>query len=127
MNFIIRIYSFLFLLPLTLFFFAIGSFAYIDGRKELTFDMLPWSEANIRMWIFGLSLFGLISILLAAKHMLRVFYAMYGVIVLSLVFYAVFLSRYVFDGTTGFYWGLGLCGGALLAAWGAILHSRKQF
>ena len=102
-----------------------GSFAYLEGRKELTIDMLPWSEANVRVWIFTLGLFGLLSILLALRMKARVLYAMYGVIVFGLAMYAVFLSRHTFDGMEDFRWGLGFCAGALGAALGAIVHARK--
>lgn len=125
MNFILRAYSFVFLVPLSLFFFAMGCFAYLEGGKELTIEMLPWAEANVRAWILTLSVFGLISIWLAARKTARVLYAMYGAIVFCLAAYAVFLSRYQFDGLSEFYWGLAFVAGAFGAMMGAIVHARK--
>ncbi len=125
MNFILRAYSFLFLLPLTLFLFAMGVFAYLEGRKELTIDLLPWAEADVRMWLVVLGGFGLLSILLALLKKARVLYALHGVLVFCLSAYAVFLSKHRFDGETDFYWGLAFVAGALGAMLGAMVHAKK--
>ena len=125
MNFILRAYSFLFLLPVTLLMFAIGAFAYLDGRKELSIDILPWPEANIRMWLLTLGIFGLLAILLALRKTARALYALHGLIIFGLSFYAVFLSRHVFDGVEDFRWAMAFCAGAFGAAMGALVHARK--
>lgn len=125
MNFILRAYSFLFLLPPTLLLFAMGAFAYLEGRKELTIDMLPWAEADVRMWLVLIGGFGLLSMLLALRKQARVLFAIHGVIAFCLAVYAVFLSRHRFDGETDFYWGLAFVAGALGAMLGAMVHARK--
>lgn len=125
MNFILRAYSFLFLLPPTLLLFAVGAFAYLEGRKELTIDMLPWAEGNVRMWLVLIGGFGLLSILLALRKKARVLFAIHGVIFFCLSVYAVFLSRHTFDGETDFYWGLAFVAGALGAMLGAMVNARK--
>ncbi|MBL8219574.1 MAG: hypothetical protein JNL62_10110 [Bryobacterales bacterium] len=125
MNFILRAYSFLFLLPPTLLLFAMGAFAYLEGRKELTIDMLPWAEADVRMWLVLIGGFGLLSMLLALRKKARVLFAIHGVIAFVLSIYAVFLSRHRFDGETDFFWGLAFVAGALGAMLGAMVHARK--
>lgn len=125
MNFILRAYSFLFLLPPTLLLFAMGAFAYLEGRKELTIDMLPWAEADVRMWLVLIGGFGLLSMLLALRKKARVLFAIHGVIAFVLSVYAVFLSRHRFDGETDFYWGLAFVAGALGAMLGAMVHARE--
>ena len=125
MNFILRAYSFLFLLPLTLLGFAVGAFAYMEGRKELTIDLLPWSEDSVRMWLLTLGIFGLLSILLALAKKARLLYAIYAVIVFGLSVYAVFLSKHVYDGMDEFQWALAFVAGAFGAMMGALVHARK--
>lgn len=125
MNFILRAYSFVFLLPPTLLLFAMGSFAYLEGRKELSIDMLPWAEADVRMWLVLTGGFGLLSIVLALLKKARVLYAIYAVLAFVLAVYAVFLSRHRFDGESDFYWGLAFVAGALGAMLGAMVHARK--
>ncbi|HUQ90312.1 MAG TPA: hypothetical protein VM120_01445 [Bryobacteraceae bacterium] len=120
---ILRIFSFLFFLPLTLFFLGIGAFALAERAYNLNFPMLPWTGRELTWWIFGLSLAGLFSILLALAKRVRPLYAVYAIVVFGLAVYAVFLSGHRFDGINEFGWGLGFCLAALLAAWGAIAHA----
>jgi hypothetical protein len=87
--------------------------------------MLPWTGSSLTWWVFGLSLFGVISILLALRKKARVLYALYALIVFGLTANAIFRSGYRFDGPSDFYWALAFCGASLIAAAGAIIHARK--
>lgn len=125
MNFILRAYSFLFLVPLTLFFFAVGAFAMLQGVVNLNLDMLPWTGASLNGWILGLSVMGLLSILLALAKKARILYVLYAFAVFGLAVNAVFLSGHRFDGVADFRWGLAFIAGALGAALGSAVHARK--
>src|SRR5215510_9113577 len=122
---LLRLVSYLFHLPIALFFFALGCFALLQG-VDLNLDMLPWSGSRLTWWIFGLSLFGLLSLALAILRKVRFLFGIYSLIVFGLVVYGVFLSRYRFDGSAGFRNGILLCLLALVAALGAILPSRRE-
>lgn len=125
MNFLLRVFSFLFLVPLTLFFLAVGAFALTQGVFNMSLDMLPWTGASLTWWVFGLSLTGAISILLALRKKFRLLYALYALGVFVLAVNAVFRSGYRFDGPSDFYWGLAFCGATLIAAAGAVVHARR--
>jgi len=124
-NFILRLFSFLFLVPLTLFFLAVGAFAVTQGVFNMNLEMLPWTGSSLTWWVFGLSLTGAIAILLALRKKVRVLYALYALVVFGLSLNAVFRSGYRFDGPTDFYWALAFCGAALIAAAGAMVHARR--
>jgi hypothetical protein len=124
-NLLLRVFSFLFLTPLTLFFLAMGAFALMQGVYNLNLDMLPWTGASLTWWVFGLSVYGLLSILLALRKKFRLLYALWALAVFVLTVNAVFLSGYRFYGPSEFYWAVGFCGVSLIAAAGAIMHARR--
>ncbi|MCC6344887.1 MAG: hypothetical protein IT166_21985 [Bryobacterales bacterium] len=125
MNFLLRAFSFLFHLPLTLFFLGLGSFALLEGAYDLNLP-LPWSGPSLTFWIFGLSLAGLISIYLALRKKARFLFVLYALTVLGLAIYWVFFSTYRFDGAAAFRCALAFVAAALVAALGAISHARRS-
>jgi len=125
-NILLRAYSFLFLLPITLFFLAIGSFSVIEGTYDLNLDMLPWSGPSLTYWILGLSLFGLLSMVLALRKSARLLFVLFALAVFVLAMYATFLSPHRFDGFGAFQWALAFCAGALGAFFGALMHAFRR-
>jgi apolipoprotein N-acyltransferase len=125
-NFLLRAFSFLFHLPLTLFFLGLGSFALLEGAYDLNLPMLPWSGRSLTFWIFGLSLAGLFSIYLALRKKARMLYVLYALTVFGLAIYWVFFSTYRFDGAPEFRWALVFVAAALVAALGAMSHARHS-
>lgn len=124
MNFLLRVFSFVFLVPLTLFFLAVSGFSMMQGMA-INLEFLPWTGDSLTTWVFLISLAGMLSILLALRKKARVLYAIYAIAFLGLALNGVFRSGYRFDGPTDFYWAVAFCGAALIAAAGAIIHARR--
>ncbi|MCX6625629.1 MAG: hypothetical protein NTY38_32120 [Acidobacteria bacterium] len=93
---------------------------------NLNLDMLPWSSGTAATWLLGLSLLGIISIVLALKGVLRILFVVWSAVVVVLMVRGFFFSPYVFDGATDFRNALLLTFGALLALAGAWLAFRRQ-
>ncbi|MGP8246123.1 MAG: hypothetical protein ACLQVN_16585 [Bryobacteraceae bacterium] len=102
---LVRIFSYLFHLVLTLFLLVVASLAMTSPTVFLRLDMLPWTGTALVHWVFFGSLFGLLSVLLAVAGKLRWLFLVWTLAVL------VFLAKgYVFSGYRF------TSGGAVLAA-----------
>jgi hypothetical protein len=124
-NWILRAFAFLFHLPVALFLFGLGLFAWID-EAELQLTMLPWTGKELTYWILWLGAGGVLFWGLALRKRLRALFAVYALGIWALTIYAVFFSRHVFDGASEFKWALGLNATASLAALGAVLHAIRK-
>jgi hypothetical protein len=93
---IVRFLSYLFHTLLALFLFAISALAWATGAGSLHLDMLPWTGSTLTYVLFFGSLFGLLTILLALKGMLRLLFFLWSLAVTVLLVKGYFFSGYHF-------------------------------
>jgi hypothetical protein len=122
---LVRIFSYLFHLVLTLFLLAVSALAMASSTVSLRLDILPWSGPALVRWLLVGSLVGLASVVLAMAGKLR------GLFLLWALAVPVFLVKgYIFGGyrftASGVGLGLGLLGASLLAFAGACLQWPKR-
>jgi hypothetical protein len=122
---LLRIFSYLFHLILSGFLLGITSLALLGGQHNLQLGMLPWTDEELTWWLFGLSLFGLLSLILAVLGRLRILFVMWAIVALVLIVKGYFLSPYTFDGPEEFRFAALLTGGALLAFFGSLTQFRR--
>lgn len=121
---LLRLYAFLFHLPLALFFLGVSLVAAISGLHNLRFDMLPWTGKELTYSILAISLTGLLFMLLAARGKLKPLFAVYALYVFGQTVYGVFLSRYWIGSEEDMRWALAFTLGAFGAVMGALVHAR---
>jgi len=120
-----RFLSYLFHTLLALFLFAVSGFAMASGARSLHLDMLPWTGSTLTYVLFCGSLFGLVTILLALKGMLRPLFFLWSLAVTVLLVKGYFLSGYHFaagEVRTALY----LLAASILALFGAWFQMRRR-
>ena len=68
---ILRAYSYTFEFLLALFLFLVSVITIASGVHNLALGMLPWTGAALTRWVFGLSLLGMATVVLAIVGTLR--------------------------------------------------------
>ncbi|MCW5966336.1 MAG: hypothetical protein KIT83_20030 [Bryobacterales bacterium] len=124
-SFLIRIYSLLFHLLLSLFLLALAIVGYSSSGAGLTLGMAPWSGNELVGSLFALGLGGLLFVILAFKGAQRFLYMIWTLVMLYLLVNGYFLTSYRFSGPGEFEFALYLALGALLAFLGGVLLLRK--
>ena len=122
---LMRVFSYLFHLLLTLFLLAISIVALSSGQT-LQLEMLPWQGQTLTWWLFGAALAGLLSVILAICRKWRPLFFLWSVAVLALMARGFFFSHYYFAGPPEFHGALYLTAGALIAALGAWFQLRRE-
>jgi hypothetical protein len=90
---ILRLFSYVFHIVLTLFLIAVSALALASGSPTLQLRMLPWSGTTLIYVLFFACLFGLATVILAIIGRVRFLFFLWSVAV------AVFLLKgYVFSG-----------------------------
>lgn len=115
---LLRLYSYLFHLILSLFFVGIAIVASLSG-KPLTLKMLPWAGAALNHWVLGLGLAGLLCTVLAVTGIFRWIFPLWTLLVFALMLRGFFLTSYDFGGASEFRGAAWLTFGAF----GAFLSS----
>jgi hypothetical protein len=92
-----RIFSYVYHGLLALFLLAISSLALVGGTHTIHIDFLPWQGASLTYWLFFSALFGLITIVLAVKGILRGLFFLWSLVILVVLVKGFFLSPHVFE------------------------------
>ncbi len=119
-----RVYSYLYHLLLALFLLGIAVVAIESHTLHL--NMLPWKGRTLICWLLGVSLFGLLSIVLAWLNKLRFLFLLYSLGVFGMMLRGYFLGGYAFSGKDEFRFAICLTVGALFAIAGAWSQFRKK-
>ena len=122
---LMRFLSYLFHTLLALFLFAVSGFAMASGARSLHLDMLPWTGSTLTYVLFFGSLFGLVTVVLALKGMLRPLFFLWSLAVTVLLVKGYFLSGYHFAAgeiRTALY----LLVASILALFGAWFQMRRR-
>jgi len=120
---IVKAFSYLFHLVLVAFLTGISVVALSSGL-QLQLEMLPWQPSRLAVWLLGLSVVGIATILLALAGKIRVLFLLWSLAVVAGMIRGFFLSPYRFTGPLSLRWALGLTLAALLAFVGAWLQFR---
>lgn len=127
LSFLLRLFSYLFHLALTLFFLGVSVVTALSGLHNLSFPMLPWQGESLTWWLLGLSVFGLASLLLAVSGRFRHLFPLWCLFVLGIMAWGMFLSpAYSFPSPGAFQRGLWLTIGALIAFLASLTLWRPE-
>jgi hypothetical protein len=123
---ILRLYSYLYHVVLSLLLLGISGIAIASDVHTLNLPMLPWKGDELIHWVFYGSIAGLISIILAVTGIFRYLFPIWTLIVFVLMVRGFLISPYTFTGIDQFYLILALIAGALLAFIGSLTPFRKK-
>lgn len=92
-----RYYSYLFHGLLALFLAGVSGVALMGSPRSLHLDMLPWAGATLTHTVFFASLFGLLTVVLAAKRTLPALLLLWSLAVSVMLIYGYIFSGYSFE------------------------------
>lgn len=126
-GFLLRSYSYLFHLALSLFLLGVASVS-AASQQPLNLRMLPFAEDNMLSGVFSLGAIGLLVTLLALTRIFRYLFPLWAGLVLYLMVRGFFFSAYTFSGANALKTALWLNFGALIAFFGAlwVLKVRRR-
>ena len=124
---LLRLYSYLFLLAVSLFFLGLGIIS-ASTSTPLHLDALGFKPENATAAVFLLGLGGLISVGLAITRVFKYLFPLWAATVVWLMFKGFFLSSVTFSGPSTFRWAIALTLGAVGAFFGALwtLNPRSR-
>ena len=122
---LLRVYSYLFAISLSLFALAVSVVAVTSGHP-LSLGFLPWKGTRLTYWLFGLALAGLISVFLALRGRLRGIFFLWSLGVASLLIWGFFLTPYSFTAAFPFKSAAWLSIAAFFAMIGAWPRSKRR-
>jgi hypothetical protein len=122
---LLRVYSYLFHLFLTLFLLALSLVSLLNGQ-ELQLKMLPWTGMALTYWVLGLSLAGLVSLILAMRGVARPLFTIWALAVAAFAIRGFFLSSYYFRAPEEFNAAVWFTVAAVLAVFGAWSQWRRK-
>lgn len=122
---LVCVFSYLFHGLLTLFLIGISMVALSSGQP-LQLEMLPWQGQTLTWCLLGAGLAGLASVILAICRKWRPLFLLWSLAVLAMLARGFFFSHYYFAGAPEFHGALYLTAGALIAALGAWVQSRRE-
>ena len=120
---LMRYFAYLFHIVLALLLLALSGVAISTGSGSLRLGMLPWSGETLNYVLIGSALFGLLTVALAMKGVLRFLFLIWSFLVFVILVKGYIFSRYTFQ-PNEFRIALYLIGGSLLALLGAWFQLR---
>ena len=123
---LLRVYSYLFHLALSLFLAGIAIVSLASRPHTLKLGMLPWEGPSLSWWVLGLGIVGLICIFLAVTGMARFLFPLWTLFVFIMMVRGFFLSPFVFRGSAQFRGAIWLTTGALVALLGSLTLFGKR-
>ncbi len=121
---VLRLYSYLYHVVLSLFLFLVSTVVLIGGRHNLQLPMLPWEGASLTHWVMALSVIGLILTLLAVTGLFRYAFPFWCLFVVIMMIRGFFLSPFYYTGGSDQFRGAVWL---LIGAIGALLSSLMLF
>jgi len=119
-SFLVRIYSLLFQLVLSLLTLALAIVGYGSASSGLKLGMLPWEGSSLLGWLAGLGIVGLLLVILAFKGVARFVYMVWTLVIAYLLVNGYFLTNYRFSGEGEFRFAIYFALAALLSFVGAL-------
>lgn len=124
-GFLLRLYSYLFHLALSLFLLGIAIVA-ATSRQPLNLRMLPFSEGQMVRGVLGLGLAGLVCTLLAITRVFKYLFPLWAGYALYILIAGFFFSPYSFPNEGTFKTALWLILAAIAAFIGALWTLRPK-
>lgn len=122
---IMRYFSYAFHGVLALFLFALSALALgAGGSGELRLGMLPWTGDTLMYVVLFASLFGLLTVILAIKGILRILFLIWSFLVVVMLVKGYILSGYKF-GPHEFRIAAYLIAASILALFGAWFQLQR--
>jgi hypothetical protein len=122
---IMRYFSYLFHGVVALFLIAVSGLALATGPGTLHLGMLPGSGETQTYWVFFVAIFGLLTVLLAMKGVLRFLFLIWSFFVFVMLLKGYLISGYKFA-PNEFRTALYLIGGSFLALFGAWFQLQRR-
>jgi len=122
---LLRTYSCLFAISLSLFALGITALAASSGYP-LTVGFLPWNGPPLIYWLIGIAIGGLVAVYLTAIGRLRGLLFLWCLAVTGLLIRGFFLTSYVFDAAFPFKYAVWLSVAALVATLSAWPWARRR-
>jgi hypothetical protein len=124
---LLRLYSYLFLLAVSLFFLGLGVVSAATSTP-LHLDSVGLKPENATAAMFLLGLAGLLSIALAITRVFKYLFPVWAAVAFWLIVKGLFLSAATFAGPASFRWAIALALGAVGAFFGALwtLNPRSR-
>jgi hypothetical protein len=119
-SFLVRIYSLLYHLLLSLLMIGLSVVGYSSSGAELSLGMLPWTGNELVGSLLALGLGGLLFVVLAFNGAQRFLYMVWTLVMAYLIVNGYFLTNYRFSGEGEFRFAIYLALGALLAFLGGL-------
>lgn len=116
---LLRLYSYLFHLILSLFLIGISIVA-LSSHKALLLRMLPWEGEKLNDWTLGIGILGLIFVFLAVTGIVRWIFPLWTLLAFGLMLRGFFLTNYDFGGEANFKSALWLTFAAFVAFLGSL-------
>jgi hypothetical protein len=123
---LVRFYAYVFHGLLALFLLGVGLVPLLTGTHNLRLEMLPWEGEALTLWLLGLALLGLVSVLLAVTGKARVPLFAWSLLVLLVMLWGYFWRPYRWAGQDAFKTTLMLVAGAFLAVLGAWFSLARR-
>ncbi|MGH9614754.1 MAG: hypothetical protein ACRD4P_16935 [Bryobacteraceae bacterium] len=123
---LLRVYSYLFHLLLSLFLVGIAIVSLASRPQTLKLGMLPWTGPGLSWWVLGLGIIGLICIFLAITGIVRFLFSLWTLLIFILILRGFFLSPFTFSGAAQFQGAIWLTIGALVAFLGSLTLLTKR-
>jgi hypothetical protein len=123
---LLRIYSYLYELILSLFVLGLGLVAILSRGSGLHLGMLPWTGHRLTHWLLLSGTAGLLSLSLALAGKLRFLFLLFSLAVFGLMVRGYFLGAYAFSGQDEFRMAIWMTLGALVAIFGAWSQVRRK-
>lgn len=111
---LLRLYSYVYHLVLSLVLLGLGIVAYSSG-KTLSLGMLPWEGEKLTQALLALGVIGLVCIFGAVSGLFRWLFPIWTLVILILMIRGFFLSSFSYSGPDQFHGVLWLMLGALVA------------
>lgn len=93
---LLRAFSYLFHAVLALFFLGISVVTLLAGQHNLSLKMLPWKGEALTLWLLGLSLFAIATVVCAVFGRFRLLFTLWAAAVLILMIRGFVFSSYHF-------------------------------
>jgi len=116
---LLRLYSYLFLFVVSLFFLGLGIVSAFTSTP-LHLDALGFKPESATAIVLLLGLAGLLSVILAITRIFKYLFPLWAAVVVWLMFKGFFLSAATFAGPSSFRWAIALTLGAVGAFFGAL-------
>ncbi|MGI8741322.1 MAG: hypothetical protein ACR2NN_01895 [Bryobacteraceae bacterium] len=123
---LLRLYSYLYHLILSLFLLGLGIAAY-SSTRALRLGMLPWDGEKLTQAVLALGVIGLVCLFGAVSGLFRWLFPIWTLAILVLMVRGFFLSSYSFSGPDPFKRSVWLTIGALVAFLSSLtLFTRRH-